>query len=514
MTEEVDFNLGDEIEFDGERSGGKGKKKALVLGGFVSLALALGGAYYFFTSGDKPAPNNGIVAQGNMDPMNTGMDNQIDPMNTGMDNVAVDSDLSGLGDLNEISDVDFPPIPAEDGVIEETVSALDSGEFTTELDGTISSINETTGDIVEITEGSAQKLADTTGQILSGAEEKTSDAMSELSEFADGEITDIKNMPEGIPVPDQMMSMDAGLEQMAMDPNQMMGGIPVENIDVVQDIPMEAIENITEPTDAEKALIANTDTLKEMAPPAESLEQAQTLGVIDGDAPIAPLGQGPNRSSTLNELEKPAVIRDLNPKYFVLKRSRGSNSVDARLSAARRALSEGRYATALEMFQDLRSDKPKDSRVLMGLAIAYQRSGDTASALKTYEKTLKRDPKNLDALTNMLGVLRKESPRFAADKLQQLRGSYPGNAGVAGQLGSAYGDLNEYGKAIKYLNIASSLDDKNVGYIFNRAVIYDRMGKKSSAAHLYREALNLYYAGDYKGVIPVKQIKKRLIAIQ
>lgn len=82
-------------------------------------------------------------------------------------------------------------------------------------------------------------------------------------------------------------------------------------------------------------------------------------------------------------------------------------------------LSEGRTEAALSTFQWLVQQNPNDVEALLGLAIAYRRSGRDADALQTYQRVLTLDSDNRLAL-NTLGLLGEFQPQWQPIGIQAL----------------------------------------------------------------------------------------------
>ncbi len=200
-------------------------------------------------------------------------------------------------------------------------------------------------------------------------------------------------------------------------------------------------------------------------------------------------------------------------KKLVVKKDKNKEDFDSILMTARTALSRGRAVAALELFNELYAKRPHDKHVLMGRAVALQQTGQVAEAVAAYEEVLKYDPKNLEALTNMLGVFKNEDMRSAAQKLQQLREAYPYNADVAAQLGMVYGSSGDYQNALKYLDIADALKPGMPEVLYNRAVAFDRMGNVQQASDLYRELISMDEAGALGQNFPIGAVKKRLATL-
>jgi tetratricopeptide (TPR) repeat protein len=189
------------------------------------------------------------------------------------------------------------------------------------------------------------------------------------------------------------------------------------------------------------------------------------------------------------------AIREVDPtvepasKYIVARKDKSASSQEALLESANRALELQRYDAAMEMFEQLFAKNKRDPRILMGLAVSQQYAGRPESAIQTYEALLDIDPKNADAMVNMLGLLRNTYPEVALRRLLDLQDKYPNNAGIAAQIGVTQADLGHYDDAIRYLQMAASLEPQNAQHLFNIAVIADRKGATNDAIKYYEQAL-------------------------
>lgn len=209
-----------------------------------------------------------------------------------------------------------------------------------------------------------------------------------------------------------------------------------------------------------------------------------------------------------------AMVRPLPKQYLTVKKEKAAESIDSRLSTARRALNDGRTAAALQFFNDLRKDYPSDTRVLMGRAVTLQRLGQNQEALEGYEDVLVNDPKNLDALTNMLGLIKQQNPQLALEKLQDLRNLYPYNADITTQLAVAYGQVGNLSEALRYITLAEALKPDSSYVLYNKAVLYDRLGRTAEAADMYRMLIRSAADGSLDQNLPIESLKKRLSVMQ
>ena len=150
----------------------------------------------------------------------------------------------------------------------------------------------------------------------------------------------------------------------------------------------------------------------------------------------------------------------------------------------------------------------------MGRAVTLQRLGQNADALEGYEDVLVNDPKNLDALTNMLGLIKQQNPQLALEKLQDLRNLYPYNADITTQLAVAYGQTGNLNEALRYITLAEALKPESSYVLYNKAVLYDRLGRRAEAADMYRQLIRRYADGSLDQNLPIESLKKRLAVIR
>lgn len=248
-----------------------------------------------------------------------------------------------------------------------------------------------------------------------------------------------------------------------------------------------------------------TGTAAEPVKPSNAAPAANAY--YDGRVPTGPLATetGPRKVDPVME---PAS------QLVVVKKSYEAGDMESAVVAANRALQLKRYDSALEMFDDLYARNARDPRVLMGRAVAQQNMGLDEAAIKTYEELLAINPKNADALVNMLGLIRHQYPEVALRRLLDLYAKYPNNAGVAAQIGVTQADLSHYEESMRYLGIAASLEPKNPQHMFNMAIIADRRGDSAAAIKYYEQALELDAVYQGGRSIPRDSVYDRLSTLR
>lgn len=211
--------------------------------------------------------------------------------------------------------------------------------------------------------------------------------------------------------------------------------------------------------------------------------------------------EGPNKVSPILQ---PAS------KLVVVKKTHEIDSKEAQLVSAERALTLGRYESALIMLDPLHKASPQDGRVLMGRAVALQKVGRFDEAMKMYEALSKVEPDNLEVKINMLGLLGTRYPAIALRRLKDLADQNASHPGLAAQLAFAYAQNGDVRSALRYLGVASSLEPTNANHVFNQAVIADRAGERDAAIKFYEKALEVdtIYGGGR--TIPREAVYTRL----
>jgi tetratricopeptide (TPR) repeat protein len=243
----------------------------------------------------------------------------------------------------------------------------------------------------------------------------------------------------------------------------------------------------------------NNDAQKKaepIVPPKGDKAEFKATGVTESkDKPDADLYYD---SATIPEVtglpreagpRKPDPRKEPASKFIVVKTRHDAGSLEAQITAAKRALRFGRLDSAIDMYEKLLERNSRDSRILMGLAVAYHKDGRDHAAIRTYKRLLDIYPDNVDARANYLGLVRKNSPAQALRDLLAIREDNPTNPGVAAQIGLAHADLGNYRDAMKYLGTAASLAPADPTHLYNMAVVADMAGDKSQAVKYYEKAL-------------------------
>jgi len=217
-----------------------------------------------------------------------------------------------------------------------------------------------------------------------------------------------------------------------------------------------------------------------------------------------------------SELSKKAAIRNVSPsiepasKLDIVVKNSSAGSRQSKLVSAERALKLGRYESAIEIYNRLYDQNPRDINVLMGRAIALQRLDRDEAAIQAYQDLLVESPGYTQASVNMYGLVAKRYPSVALRNLMDLHERNPQDVGVLAQMSVIEAHLGRYDSALKYIGIASGYEPNNAGHIYNMAVISDKAGEESKALQYYERALEVdaVYGGNRS--VPREAIFARL----
>ncbi len=270
------------------------------------------------------------------------------------------------------------------------------------------------------------------------------------------------------------------------------------------------------------ALVASEDALK-AAPNAE--EPPVTLETEDVFFDAAGASDGATVYFDAQSPVPTVPVRPENPvdvdpaiepgsRFVIVDTEHKANSSEALLVSAQRAVKLGRYDAAMEMYNRLYVMNDRDPRILMGRAIVMQHLGQFDAAMQAYDEFLEIEEGNVDARVNMLGLLGTKYPAVALQRLEVLRGEYPSHAGVVAQLAVNYGQLGDFSSAILNLEMASSLEPRNAGHVFNMGIMADRSGDIKKAIKLYEQALEIDSIYGRSQSIPRDAVYERLSKIR
>lgn len=201
-------------------------------------------------------------------------------------------------------------------------------------------------------------------------------------------------------------------------------------------------------------------------------------------------------------------------KLIIVKKNYEADTQTAQIASAERAMTLGRYDSALQMFDGLYTETTRDSRVLMGRAVCLQKLGRFDESMQAYEKLAAVEPNNVDIKVNMLGLLATRYPSVALRRLLEIHEKNSTHAGLTAQIAMAYAKTGDVESAMRYFGIATSMEPNNANHLFNMAVILDRAGQKKEAVNYYEQALEVDTVHGGGRSIPREAVFERLARLR
>lgn len=157
---------------------------------------------------------------------------------------------------------------------------------------------------------------------------------------------------------------------------------------------------------------------------------------------------------------------------------RVSQQAQDSVGAGYSALVRGDFDMALGFYDRALKQEPRSVMAQLGQAAAFHKLGRVDDARGAYEKVLKADPNNREALTNLTAIMADKAPNEALTRLQELERAYPNFSPVKAQIGLTQAKLGDFESALDNLRRAVNLTPEAVLYRYNLALVLDRLGRK------------------------------------
>ncbi|MDX1351529.1 MAG: tetratricopeptide repeat protein, partial [Thiomicrorhabdus sp.] len=210
----------------------------------------------------------------------------------------------------------------------------------------------------------------------------------------------------------------------------------------------------------------------------------------------------------VKKVTKRSQISDIEKNRILL-----TGSIKSDLGVAYNAYYSGDYEGAKVLFNKTLSKEPKNINALLGLGGIETAQGNYRQAINFYQKVLEIKPNNLyafEAISNLSGHL--ELNKAWELELHEMALKYPNSAMLQYAKGNLYARKNDWLAAQESYFQAYVLDSKNPDYMMNLAVSFDHLGKYSMASEYY--TLALAHSELTQIHFDKKLVKDRLISIR
>ncbi|XGA08122.1 MAG: tetratricopeptide repeat protein [Wolbachia endosymbiont of Xenopsylla cheopis] len=193
---------------------------------------------------------------------------------------------------------------------------------------------------------------------------------------------------------------------------------------------------------------------------------------------------------------------------FEIKVSENLTNISHFLKKAKIAFDMGSIEIAESFYRQILDKFPKNKGALIGLGNLYYMQKDYQRAHETYLILLKEYPQDTTVILNYFTVVSDYDHDFALKEMLNLSGDV-NFAPLYANIGLLYLRANELNNAKDYMISALSLEPENIFYIYNLAIIFDRLSDFKNAAFFYQKLASLQDKQTTKN-IPTQQISNRL----
>ncbi|WP_333023369.1 tetratricopeptide repeat protein [Wolbachia endosymbiont of Pentidionis agamae] len=198
---------------------------------------------------------------------------------------------------------------------------------------------------------------------------------------------------------------------------------------------------------------------------------------------------------------------------FDIKVTNNSESLSFTLERANNALKQGDALTALDLFNKIIARFPNHKNALVGLGNIYYANKQYEQAVQIYLDLLDTYSDDKLLLANFLTLISEYNIDLALTEMLKLHKIMEKDSFLLANLGLVYAYKNDLEKAKYYMLSAVSLDQENALYIYNLAVILDKLSDFKNAATFYKKFLDQSNI-ILDDLISRKQVAKRLKTIK
>ncbi len=204
---------------------------------------------------------------------------------------------------------------------------------------------------------------------------------------------------------------------------------------------------------------------------------------------------------------KPDVLEKKSDK-FNIRITQNSVNIYSTLKKAQDSIESGNRTEAISLLNQVTAKFPYHKNALIGLGNIYYANKEYERATKIYQRLLKEYPNHPYILENFLTIVSHYDPNLALSEMLKLLETHKHYAPLLANLGLLYMDKKDFAKAKEYMITAVSLNQSNVFYTYNLAVILDNLSDFKNAATFYEKSLSM--SKNESTIIPTHKVAARL----
>jgi Tfp pilus assembly protein PilF len=191
--------------------------------------------------------------------------------------------------------------------------------------------------------------------------------------------------------------------------------------------------------------------------------------------------------------------------------SRGELRINPTLANAYERLQADDIGAAAGAYEKVLRTDPKNTDALLGMAVISQRMGHPDQAEAWYVQALEADPKDVTALSGLINLRGQSNPAAAESRLKGLLATQPESAALNFTLGNLYAGQKRWPDAQLAYFHAHTADPGNPDYLFNLAASLDHMHMPKLALEYYQAAVAA--SSGRRAGFDIKQVKARILEL-
>jgi tetratricopeptide (TPR) repeat protein len=255
----------------------------------------------------------------------------------------------------------------------------------------------------------------------------------------------------------------------------------------------------------------------EPVPPLAAAEPPAAQSAPSGAVSTPPQPMPPFRPTTRSAKPAPrprdtAANEPLPGASGTMSIRRTQSNVNEAVASGYAALQAGDLATARTQYDRALRGDPLNRDALLGLAALDVRTGDYGQATANYAKVLEIDPHDPNAAAGLIGLRGTLDPVEAESRLKNLLAEQPDSAVLHFALGNVLAAQSRWAEAQQSYFRAVAADPDSPDYEFNLAVSLDHLHKEKLALEHYQRAFAL--AGRQSAAFNRSQAEARIRDLQ
>ena len=188
------------------------------------------------------------------------------------------------------------------------------------------------------------------------------------------------------------------------------------------------------------------------------------------------------------------------------------SSAPAPLERAYDELQAGRLDAAQRDYERVLRSDAKNTDALLGLATIAARQGQDELAQSYYLRALESDPNDATAQAGLSNTRGQAAPGLAESRLKNALASQPESAALHFALGNLYSRQRRWSEAQQAYFRAYAAEPDNADVIFNLAVSLDHLRQNKLAAQYYAMAIDGSRA--QRASFDAQQVRQRILELQ